>query len=556
MLSLAPLVQESNSEMKTINLIREIGGKDLLNIKDLLVWLPIPLITLSMATSTAKSGDVMLVWILSNLITLALMATLVFLLRLLIYQRRPALVLSVFWVVVIAASLGGIKSLTTFITVGALIDIPQTLGGYIFRAAGGCVVGVLTISGLALWGHLTRTLEYEGQLLMASKSYEYPIALTNSERSSLFLIRDELKGLSYNLTINNHAEFLSPSQVEQIEKLASANIRSLSNLLYEPLIKRSTLSIPAGVVNKAMRTRPSEKILALCYLGAIWGNVAAHGLAFGVILTASSALLIYSTLTLTFKLLERFRLINPFSFVAATAFVPSAAVVFVNLWHEHIHPAWLIFVTVGVWFSSLSIINNSIKVARRDLDALRKESANFQTLGNSAAFELRRNKIARLLHGEVQSRLQAAVRKGGPEAGLSSAEACLEIGEIMDLLDSHINPQNLTPLEQIQRLIKRWRGFAEIDIDLPKTIPAEIDLNQTFDIIEEAVTNAVRHGFANHIAVKVSLEPERSLSVIDNGFGPIAGAPSIGSKILDSRSKSWKLSAVPGGGSKLLVLLK
>jgi signal transduction histidine kinase len=69
------------------------------------------------------------------------------------------------------------------------------------------------------------------------------------------------------------------------------------------------------------------------------------------------------------------------------------------------------------------------------------------------------------------------------------------------------------------------------------------------DVVAEALTNAVRHGAARTVDVRLDPRPEGRLLVIvrDDGRASSAGAPGMGSRLLDAVAISWTLAGVEHG---------
>ena len=82
-----------------------------------------------------------------------------------------------------------------------------------------------------------------------------------------------------------------------------------------------------------------------------------------------------------------------------------------------------------------------------------------------------------------------------------------------------------------------------------------------FMVIQEAVTNSIRHGMAR--SVTVSLDAHESdrrvlLDVVDDGTGPARKVRNLGVGLwfLAALSEgAWSLDTRPGGGSRLTALL-
>jgi len=81
-------------------------------------------------------------------------------------------------------------------------------------------------------------------------------------------------------------------------------------------------------------------------------------------------------------------------------------------------------------------------------------------------------------------------------------------------------------------------------------------------VVEEGLSNAIRHGGAKQIEVRVTGGQPGSafgadgvvVVIEDNGNGPGGGEPGLGSSLLDSVSQTWELEAT-GSGARLSVVM-
>ena len=169
--------------------------------------------------------------------------------------------------------------------------------------------------------------------------------------------------------------------------------------------------------------------------------------------------------------------------------------------------------------------------------------------------------LANYLHGSVQNRLlSAALRietgQGGPEDLLG------ELRAVEDLLDTAAAPiQDVSDLDLPQRLsdlAARWNGYLSIEISLDSDgYESELD-KQIYEVANEAISNAVRHGLASslHFEVTSAADGWLTISATDDGLGPRNGSAGLGSALFDSIAReNWSLNATELGGSALQLRL-
>ncbi len=173
---------------------------------------------------------------------------------------------------------------------------------------------------------------------------------------------------------------------------------------------------------------------------------------------------------------------------------------------------------------------------------------------------------ARTLHGPVQARLAAcavaidtAVQARDVDA---YAAALLQAQEILHApLAIETRPARERTIDDVLTdVVGLWRGLVDIEVVVDPLVAACAGATAygVERIIEEGVTNAVRHGGATGIVIDVQPDGARiAVIVTDNGTGPGDGEPGLGSIYLDEiTDNAWSLTPAPGGaGSSLTALV-
>jgi two-component sensor histidine kinase len=110
--------------------------------------------------------------------------------------------------------------------------------------------------------------------------------------------------------------------------------------------------------------------------------------------------------------------------------------------------------------------------------------------------------------------------------------------------------------ERLEELAKMWSFVAKIEISNSCENLSALQENVCFMVIQEAVTNSVRHGSADLIEVHLSSDEPGcfQLHVIDNGTGPIGkgSKPGAGLKVLSALTEDeYSLGFNKNGGARL-----
>jgi signal transduction histidine kinase len=193
-----------------------------------------------------------------------------------------------------------------------------------------------------------------------------------------------------------------------------------------------------------------------------------------------------------------------------------------------------------------------------------------------------RRRIARELHDVVGHNLSLmvivaqALGTGAEGEGRALAdsiaslgrEAMAELAKMLDQLRPNAETAEPTPgpsLAALPELVDRARlaGIgAELQVEgTPRPVPAAIDVSG-YRIVQEALTNVIRHAGAGRAAVRVHYGTDAiGLEIADDGAGPGPESPAIGHGLLGMRERAALLGgtltygARDGGGFRVAAVL-
>lgn len=229
---------------------------------------------------------------------------------------------------------------------------------------------------------------------------------------------------------------------------------------------------------------------------------------------------------------------------------------------------WLLSIT---WITLLAVGATVLRLILRSessiVDAVRRQVA----FSRQDAVVVRRStarlyrQMAQYLHGTVQSRLMASaliVDSRGERDPESFRE---HLRHADDILRAPLAEFGLRPAEglsdAVHAVVMRWSGVLDVDVRLPESV-TDLAATRHADIcavLEEALANASRHGLAARAWVALEVAPGIvDITVRDDGVGPRAGEPGLGSALFDAVAPlSWSLTAASDGdsGSVLRVRL-
>jgi signal transduction histidine kinase len=158
---------------------------------------------------------------------------------------------------------------------------------------------------------------------------------------------------------------------------------------------------------------------------------------------------------------------------------------------------------------------------------------------------------------------QAKERAALETVEATGREALAEMRRMVGVLRSGDEDPNLAPprrLDQLDQLVEKFRR-AGLDVNYESDgeavpLPPGLDLT-AYRLVQEALTNTLKHAFATRAVVRVSYQEDSLLlSVRDNGRGP-NGAPEPGTGLLGMRERvdvfggELAAGAAEGGGYEL-----
>lgn len=295
-------------------------------------------------------------------------------------------------------------------------------------------------------------------------------------------------------------------------------------------------------------------VVALAVLPTVYTRVWQAGWigALDSVLTAATIAVVFS---LAKRLKIRGPLVIPVWFLTGLASASLTAWLGGNFGPESV--AGLLYLAVNVLIPAaiIAFIGAFDREANANLDRLRGVITliQWQTANLQQREWVQRQRIARFVHSELQSRLRAFALRMDFAGRLPRAE---EIEELRaDCERSLLSESRQTTLSDFAAdLGELWSGVAEIEL---QSAPEVLDaLNADpyctaalIEVIREAVSNAVRHGGANKILIELEFQPGSMLGVrvTDNGSGLSSGLPGMGMRTIGELSSNYSLESTESG---------
>lgn len=242
-----------------------------------------------------------------------------------------------------------------------------------------------------------------------------------------------------------------------------------------------------------------------------------------------------------------------------------------------------LLVVVGIGLTCLALIAMAFEVTRRSRDDASTFASRIR-VGEAIVAELdragerMRDQVSLVLHGSVQSRLTAValalqvhmdeVRSGGhPDQRRLLARVTMLLEQAAADVQSVFaeEPPPASVDKQMQAMRTRWLGLLDISwgmsLRAAEVLGADPECAAwVLEILDEAITNASRHGEAGSVHLRIDVDHETGatlvISATDDGIGPPSDVrEGLGTQRTRARGGSWVLEAGQEGGARMTVML-
>lgn len=158
--------------------------------------------------------------------------------------------------------------------------------------------------------------------------------------------------------------------------------------------------------------------------------------------------------------------------------------------------------------------------------------------------------LAMELHGSVQATLQALALRLARMQDVNLVEISQVLEQVRKALSRIENQEYLAGQEfssLLTELRELWEGTANIEWSISNDAQSTLDRDPglarcAFEVIRESVTNAVKHGSASEISIRIELaEYSLRLAISNNGSISEVRAVSLGSELMDQLCLSSNL---------------
>ena len=515
-------------------------------------------------------------WLIASAGGYLVFCILLYLAHLTIYRNRATQPVPVPWIFAIGFLFGAIKGATTGILSVFLnleTDVTEAVSARFFAAGFLGLVGVpaiaIVMNALQEFREKRAELIAE-QILLESKelqSQEVIAAMSAQLRSSIendlsVLLNDVKNNLDEKSVTTDSWQLLA----DDLRTIARETVRDMSHRLWERP-SSSVKDITLVDIGKAMITTsafPLRFILPILLVSSIPVNLNDHGsseVPIRLLVLTFTTSLIYLSATLTIHRWRKYRYQTYVSALILAALAPPLTAVYI--FGDTVDQKFLgVSITIAIWLPLLTItcglIDTSLKQRQEILDDLQAQidKSRVRTISENNETVRLSSDMAKYLHGNLQSRLMASALAIEIAGNAKDSKALLtEIEKAKQSIATPFDQFTSNELSavsvELSRLMVMWEGILSTELVLSSSDEdvSKIDTRNIIHVVEEAFSNALRHGLATEATVLlVPTNSGVSLTVIDNGIGPRDGSPGLGSSLFNSIAGSnWSLTRGPDG---------
>lgn len=453
------------------------------------------------------------------------------------------------------------------------------------------VPAVMTVAltvGLGLWWGVTTAMLFEaherfvrqraslldeavlGQLASIEDS-RMALALAEEEAAARTEVTEQLSAAREDLRARFEdsgrlGDWLEAAQF--MRATADDTVRPLSHALWEESSRRYPEPRVSGVLGLLVREPtflplPAASVIFIGYVGA---TTQASGPWLGLVLAAVLGALAWVLLAAGNAAIRRLRRWRHLLYLAVICAVQAATLTVAFGPAEAADgsiPASLIAGSIMgtlisvVLTSAIAALDQSRAAVINQLDsAVNAERLAQQARARSRSLALR--ELAQDLHGSVQTRLIACSGALEIAARAGDSAGCVDaLRESIRVLDGLRAAEDSTIAERLTALAASWSAICQVGVSIDPSLSNQHH-EGVIRVVEEAISNAYRHGAATRIQVDIAVQDADVIvvTVHDDGRGPAGGDPGLGTDLMTRATRGdFEIDRGPSGGAVLIARL-
>ena len=560
-------------------------GKNSLDLPIYIFFSPIIILLQPLNLITNYGSSNLLLITLSSIFSFFILLATIKTLQLILMRKEQYSPIPIWLIFVIGNFTGVVKGGTLFVInkeIGALTDSALTVETQILLAtlAWGVIVPIFAATSNQIAKVRDRRLNMMDELLLEeSVKLANEDRLTQIKQSVRVAIESDVSLLMKEVQtqITKSKDSTLEERYQQISKVLLDSAENFVRPLSHKLMVDNRLEFPSPTLWQIFMLALRKPIFPIFPL-LVLNNISSLTFLLRLELTNIEILAIclqqIGLLAILIFSLQKFIAIFKHLVISATLFILALNVylsaLFLNIFNSQISGAAelnryiLNFVWEVSFFIIVSFINN---LFRSELDVrlfvkqLIDSSKIDQSLAQDEALRVQYD-IARYLHGNLQSRMMSLglTLKMSQQQDEESMTSAMSIAD--SLLNSpfaeYLDQHSRTLVEEVDFACGKWDGLLNV-----KTNIEDLDVKLSFvqkraigSVVEEALANALRHGFAKEVDIRIYQgKTGISIDITDDGIGPRMQKPGLGTRLYDLIAiNGWSLQYRLDGFGSILEL--
>ena len=549
---------------------RDAGGPWLASPVIIVLVAPAMLATSVLFSVNASTGAPPLTLLVANFVAIALIAALMLLLRFTLFRNRSTHPVAVAVVFVSGATLGFVKALTTYALISWPNPVEFTSPVLWGRTISASLIGLLLLPTMSIVLASRERFRLERSVLISEvvQSEARRATSTHTTENPLGVVNNAaLQAFITDTTVRlDHAAEGKVNASETLLDIVDSALRPLSHKIWQEQNAKYTDFSTRDLAKIAMQEhRFSVPLICLAFtISCLYFLIQHAGPGEGIL----RLILVLALISLVLGAASRIRTSSPLLGIV----IFWGAIVILCVAIELVSTGLLgplqpgQEMTFGIidflFFSTVSLIFGCIQVALASSATIRAQLAPFLgTAGidrHRAIVSLQYNRdMAHYLHSEVQNRMLAsALRIEHSQISGDPIDLKAEMRSISDALNqahASIGPQpgSVETLDrELSILAQAW--FKTIDLRFEvvgdATTWGSSTVQSVSRLLDEVITNAVRHGLATEVLISIDSATHGEIAVVslDNGLLKNSGLPGLGSALYTTMAgANWSLTRDP-----------
>ena len=560
-------------------------GKNSLDLPIYIFFSPIIILLQPLNLITDYGSSNLLLITLSSIFSFFILLATIKTLQLILMRKEQYSPIPIWLIFVIGNFTGVVKGGTLFVInkeIGALTDSALTVETQILLAtlAWGVIVPIFAATSNQIAKVRDRRLNMMDELLLEeSVKLANEDRLTQIKQSVRVAIESDVSLLMQEVQtqITKSKDSTLEQRYEQISKVLLDSAENFVRPLSHKLMVDNRLEFPSPTLWQifalALR-KPIFPIFPLLVLNTVSSLTVLLRLELSSFQLLAICLQQIGLLAILIFSLQKFIAIFKHLVISATLFILALNVylsaLFLNIFNSQISGAAELnrYILNFVWEVSFFIIVSFIyNLFRSELDIrlfvkqLIDSSKIDQSLAQDEALRVQYD-IARYLHGNLQSRMMSLglTLKMSQQQDEESMTSAMSIAD--SLLNSpfaeYLDQNSRTLIEEVDFTVGKWDGLLNVKTDIE-----DLDEKLSFvqkraigAVVEEALANALRHGFAKEVDIRIYQgKTGISIDITDDGIGPRMQKPGLGTRLYDLVAiNGWSLQYRLDGFGSILEL--